>query len=206
MKTIIYKALILSFLCLFEILQLKGEVTLSSQFSTADTLLSYKSSIGGMLPPTTIGVSFKTSLKENIFLQTDIFYTINAYLYRDNSSIYCSIYPSVESNTNIMYQKKLKETQGVALFWFIGGGINLGCCILPVSGKTGVNALIGLEYIFKTDKPLSFQVDFRPGYALLFNPNYKYFDSIFFSGSQKMPISHFDCLLAFTLRRTFIKL
>ena len=204
MKRIPCKKKMLLFFCLFGILQLKSEITLSSQFPTVDTSFSYKSSIGGMLN-NPLGVSFKTSLQEYLFLQTDIFYTVYAYPYREETSIYWNIYPSVESNTNIMYQKKLKETQGVALFWFIGGGITLGCCIIPVSGKAGVNALTGVECVIKKDKPLSLQIDFRPGYALLYTPNYKQSNSFLFSWPSKMPATHFNCLFTFTLRRTFIK-
>jgi len=191
---------------LFIFLVINGQ-TKGQDLSKEQTSLSqppYKSSVGGMLY-NPLGVSFKISLKENIFLQTDIFYTIYAYPYREDSSIYWNIYPSVESNTNIMYQKKLKETQGVDLFWFIGGGITLGCCIIPLSGKSGVNAFTGVECVFKKDKPLSLQIDFRPGYAVLYKPNYEQSSDFLFSGPPKMPASHFNCLFTFTLRRAFIK-
>ncbi len=204
MKTIIYKAIILLFFCSFGIVQLRAENTLSAYVPTLDTSFSYKSSIGGILPIGAIGVSFKTSLKENLFLQTDVFYTALLYPYYDrpDSSIYWIIYPSVELNANIMYQKKLQENEKVVTYWFVGGGVNLGCCILPVSGKTGVNTIFGLEYIIKK-RNLSMQLDYRYGYAYLFGSNVP--ESSFF-GLQEIPFSHFNYAFMFTLRRVFTKI
>ena len=44
------------------------------------------------------------------------------------------------------------------------------------NGKAGVNLIFGLEYVFEV--PIALQVDFRPGYGLLFAPGYiaHYFD------------------------------
>lgn len=204
MKTFIYKIGFLLFFCLFGILQLKGEDTLSSSFTTASKPYSYKLSVGGVVPPTAMGVSVKISLQENLFLQTDVFYAGRYYLYRKDTSIFFHFYPSIESNTNIMYQEKLKEKKGADLFWFIGGGITLGgwCFKFLENVKTELNALIGLEYVFKTDRPVSFQIDFRPGCALIYNPNYKKPDG-WFDFPKKKFITHFDCLFFFTVRRAF---
>ncbi|MGI6291390.1 MAG: hypothetical protein ACOXZH_03040 [Bacteroidales bacterium] len=205
MKTIIYKIGILLFFCLFGILQLKGEDTLSSSFTTASKPYFYKASIGGMAPIGIAGGSFKTSFNENFFLQTDAFYNVRLCLYRKNSSTHFEVFPFFESNTNIMYQEKLKEKQKVDLFWFVGGGMTLGGWFGSPNVKTGLNVIIGLEYILKIKQSLSFQIDFRPGYALLFDTVYKQSEGYFFGYSGENLIHHFDWLFSFTVRRTFIE-
>ena len=168
----------------------------------------YKASVGGMLPyaSTAVGPSSKFFISDKVALQTDILTheTITGFI--EENHVWICLYLSIEQNTNVMYQKKIKDKKNSELFWFIGGGATLGCELLPeTNGKFGVNAITGFECVFK-NKPLSIQIDLRPGYAMLFN-----FDenlnmhNIWFSPPSKNPWSHFDWLIGFTLRRTFNK-
>lgn len=97
----------------------------------------------------------------------------------------------LELNVNFIYQNHFIA----GLYGFAGGGPSLGwhCYNFYTpygvggvyndwryykgnNGKAGVNMIFGLEYVFKA--PVSLQVDFRPGYALLFDWKYTahYFD------------------------------
>ncbi len=215
MRTIKYKPIVILFFCLFGMLQLRAENNLPTYVSP-DTSFSYTYSIGGIIGPAlfTIGGSFKTSLKENLFLQTDIYSNLNIVPYfkrtysdDGNMSSFSTayVYTSIESSTNIMYQKKKKETKEVLTYWFIGGGVNLGWSPDERVGKAAANAIIGFEYVFKKEN-YSMQIDFRPGYGLLFNVNSEQKEyNMLGIHAAKMPFSHFNYAFIFSLRRVFIK-
>ena len=163
----------------------------------------YKASVGGVLyPSTAVGPSFKAFFTDKVAFQTDVFLKVVLAGGKDVdiNRIVLAFYLSVETNVNFIYQKKIKEKENLELFWLTGGGVSLGYSWTPGSGKFGVNAIMGIEYVFK-EKPLAIQIDFRPGYGLLFNSNYNYVEAVFFE--HKNPWSHFDWLIAFTLRYTF---
>ncbi|MCL2434521.1 MAG: hypothetical protein FWD09_00085 [Lentimicrobiaceae bacterium] len=164
----------------------------------------YKTSVGGMLPygSTGTGPSFKTFLKDNFSLQTDLLWRVTLGGYIDEHIIYLALYPAVELNCNVMYQKKIKDKKNSELFWFIGGGASLGCEVLGPNGKFGANAILGLEFVFK-NSPIALQIDLRPGYGMLFNSGDNLNDYFFIPDTN--PWSHFDWLIGFTLRRTFNK-
>jgi hypothetical protein len=165
----------------------------------------YKASIGGMPYYGTflaIGPSFKFFLNDNVAFQSDILYRATltgAFIER---RIAFALYTVLETNTNFMYQKKLKDKKSSELFGFIGGGINFGINFgfLPVEGcgKFGTNAIFGLEYVYK-NIPLAIQIDLRPGYGVLFHPS----GEIDVFNTVKTPWSHFDWMFGFTLRYTF---
>lgn len=140
------------------------------------------------------GVSIKTFLTDNFAYQTDIFYGAKITRTKIDGIV---AYLAVESNTNVMYQKKLKEKKKSELYGLIGGGISLGCGVLQSFGKFEVNTIIGLEYVWK-NSPLSFQIDFRPGCGMLFLGKG-------LAPYSKDPFFHFDWLLGITLRYTFKK-
>ena len=155
----------------------------------------YKMSIGGTLGVIATGASFKTFLTEDVSLQSDILYKVTFL------GMKFGFYPAIEVNTNVMYQKKLKDKQNSELFWFIGGGISLGNEIMyAFNGKFGANAITGLEFVFK-DKPLAFQMDLRPGYGMLFNSGNELKGNAFHPNYNPWP--HFDWMIGFTLRYTF---
>ena len=165
----------------------------------------YKASIVGTAYPcltNVIGPTYKMFFADNIAFQTDIFFKSTLTWCTDKYGIAFAFYYAVESNTNIMYQKRIKDKTTVESFWFLGGGITLGCNILSGDGKFGTNVIMGLEYILK-NAPISFQIDFRPGFGMLFN-----FDENLNNGGyipDNNPWVHFDWTLAFTLRYTFKK-
>ena len=141
----------------------------------------YKNSIG-----VTVGnfeaLSYKTFFTNHLALQLDLGYkyTIGATRY-SNMNI-----QSLELNPNLMYEGHF--TKG--FYGFIGGGVSLGYSwfwgvydhIIFTThyrsdyGKFGVNGILGLEYKFNI--PLALQLDFRPGYGMLFNEDidFDYFD------------------------------
>ncbi|MBO4489002.1 MAG: hypothetical protein J5741_05020 [Bacteroidales bacterium] len=141
----------------------------------------YKHSVGA-----TVGnfnaFSYKTFLTNHLALQLDLGYkyTIGANKY-GNMNI-----STLELNPNLMYEGHF--TGG--LYGFIGGGVSLGYSwfygVYDVwwfdtsyrydYGKFGANGILGLEYKFNI--PLTLQLDFRPGYGMLFNRDYDlgYFD------------------------------
>ena len=141
----------------------------------------YKHSIG-----VTVGnfnaISYKTFLANHLALQLDLGYkyTIGANKY-GNMNI-----STLELNPNLMYEGHF--TKG--LYGFIGGGFSLGYSWFYGVydgwfidtyyrydyGKFGANGIVGLEYKFNI--PLTLQLDFRPGYGMLFNDDVavEYFD------------------------------
>ena len=162
----------------------------------------YKASVGGLLPYSSImGPSFKAFFTDKVAFQTDIFYKA-AFVGTIEYGI--ALYASLETNTNIVYQKKLKDEKRSELFYFVGGGVSLGYEIFDGNGKFGVNSIFGLEYVFK-NTPIAFQMDLRPGYGLLYNLNDipVQVGWIFSPPVNKNPWSHFDWAIGFTLRYAF---
>ncbi|MBO7491102.1 MAG: hypothetical protein J6T59_01530 [Bacteroidales bacterium] len=140
----------------------------------------YKHSIG-----VTVGnfeaLSYKTFCTNHLALQLDL-----GYKYTVGASRHINLYiNSLELNPNLMYEGHF--TKG--LYGFIGGGVSLGYSwnywgygwdwvgtYRSDYGKFGVNGILGLEYKFNI--PLTLQIDFRPGYGMLFNEDvdFNYFD------------------------------
>jgi len=100
-----------------------------------------------------------------------------------------------------MYQGKFKEKKYIDSFWLLGGGLSFGYTI-EENGKFGANAIIGIELVNKKT-PVAFQIDFRPGYGMLFSFDKTPVYAFFFS--HKSPWHHFDWLIGFTIRYTFKK-
>ena len=160
------------------------------------TQTPYSVSVGGMISPLCPngGASFKTFFTNNMSFQADIYFkTMLTGAIKEGYAIYSSCV----INTNFMYQKKLKEQKTSELFWFIGGGISLGCTMAG-NAKFGTNTIVGLEYVFKI--PLTIQIDMRPGYGMLFSSDNELKGITLHS--TKNPWSHFDWLLGLTLRYT----
>ena len=162
----------------------------------------YKASVGGILYPSlAVGPSFKVFLTNNIAFQTDMLFKA---VFTGSINEGAVLYFLLETNTNVTYQKKFKEKETYELFWLMGGGLSLGYQISG-NGKFGVNTIMGFELCAKKI-PLTFQMDLRPGYAMLFNMNGSPIEtfSVFSSNYlDKNPWHHFDWLLGFTLRYTF---
>lgn len=171
-------------------------LTLVMGFSVAvKAQAPYKHSVGGTLG-TLEAFSYKTFFTDHLTLDLNAGYKFTvgpaAYCINGvNGSYKTTIFPStIEVNPNLEYEA---ATGKGGLHWFIGGGLSLGYCpnvaIVDKNlnrgwgfartnwGKFGVNAIGGIEYKFNF--PMTLQVDFRPGYGLLFdgsNETISYFD------------------------------
>jgi hypothetical protein len=113
------------------------------------------------------GLSYKTfAIGDNVALQTDL----GAKLGINDARQFWGI----DINPNIMYQHKISASN---FFWFLGGGWSLGYVFTDLDcGKFGANVIGGIEYKFNS--PISLQLDYRPGYGLLFGKHFSesYFD------------------------------
>ncbi|MDR2834664.1 MAG: autotransporter outer membrane beta-barrel domain-containing protein [Bacteroidales bacterium] len=125
------------------------------------------------------GLSYKTfAIGNKVALQTDLGVKFEAH---DSSQFW-----TVDINPNIMFQHRISISN---LYWFLGVGTSVGYAFTDnlKSGKFGVNVIGGIEYKFNI--PLSIQLDYRPGYGLLF--------------SKHSSESYFDWGLNLSFRYTF---
>ncbi len=162
-------------------------VILAVAFSTLGAAAqSYENSIGAVVG-TMDGISFKTFILDNLALQADVAFK---YLVTGSASyVTTTDHVSVtlkgnstfegyifEVNPNLMYQTFFADAANTRLAWFAGGGISLGVgeqgtvdfAQETISGKFGINAMAGIEWVFKKF-PMAISVDARPGYGLFFD-------------------------------------
>lgn len=131
------------------------------------------------------GLSYKKMMSENFAIQTDLavgFQRTSIDWLGDSELITATadLFDFV-INPNFLYNKELKH----GIYAFAGGGASVGLAQgLPASynpitfGKFGLNAMIGAGYKL-ADLPLTFALDFRPGYAMLLNVKTETLLSIF---------------------------
>ena len=107
----------------------------------------------------------------------------------DLSAPFDMLFWTFELAPNVVYQRDIKSLKYGMLALYAGGGMNMGFAddfdCKQAHGKWGINADVGLEYIFY-QKPLTLGIDLRPGYSVLF--------------TKYMTTSIFDWKLAMTLR------
>jgi len=135
--------------------------------------------------------SYKTFFTNHLAFSVDAGYKwlFTSAMYHEKGTNYAfrqnNFFPTtLEVNPNLMYEA---TTNVGGLHWFVGGGLSGGYSWATsydgyygyykyYYGKIGVNAIGGVEYKFNI--PLAVQVDFRPGFALMFNKHYNihYFD------------------------------
>ena len=122
------------------------------------------------------GLSYKHIVSDNFAIQTDLAVgfqrTIGTEGIKDDLYNYTFDIFDFTLNVNFLYNKELQNN----IYVYAGGGPNIGFIQeLPYSpitfGKFGANAMFGVGYKMP-NLPLSFSLDFRPGYALMLN--YKY--------------------------------
>ena len=131
------------------------------------------------------GLTYKKMMSENFAIQTDLavgFQRTSIDWLGDSELITATadLFDFV-INPNFLYNKELKY----GIYAFAGGGASVGLAQglhaspNPITfGKFGLNAMIGAGYKF-ADLPLTFALDFRPGYAMLLNVKTETLLSIF---------------------------
>ena len=123
------------------------------------------------------GLSYKRIMSETFAIQTDLAVgfqrtSVMEDAYYDYMTATIDVF-DFALNANFLYNKELQN----GLYAFIGGGPNIGLVQgLPYSeitfGKFGANAMLGAGYKM-SNIPLTFSLDFRPGYAFLLNYRYE---------------------------------
>lgn len=73
---------------------------------------------------------------------------------------------SIELDANFLYQNYIKRWEDYRLDWFIGGGFSSGFNVSYDAFSLGLNAMLGMEFMFDRI-PLTLQLDFRPGLGVL---------------------------------------
>ena len=163
----------------------------------------YKASVGGVVyAGIAAGPSFKAFFTDKVAFQVDFLFRGTATGNLDLKENTCGpvLYFALETDLNIVYQKKLKETSN--WFWFIGGGVGMGRQLIAGNGKFGANVILGFEYVCEKI-PLTIQLDLRPGYAMLYNLDSDELNKVQYFDPVKSPWSHFDWLAGLTLRYAF---
>ena len=140
---------------------------------------------GGLVVGGFNGLSYKKMMSENFAIQTDLavgFQRTSIDWLGDSELITATadLFDFV-INPNFLYNKELKH----GIYAFAGGGASVGLAQglhaspNPITfGKFGLNAMIGAGYKL-ADLPLTFALDFRPGYAMLLNVKTETLLSIF---------------------------
>ena len=143
----------------------------------------YKHGIGGMVGSFN-GFTYKTFFTDHFALEADLGVSIIRTAGEHSDWAGSVDLYTLQLNPNVMYQGHFVA----GLYGFAGGGVSLGWNFGPYRysdfgrtyvreiGKFGINAILGLEYKFNI--PLALQLDFRPGYGLLFtdDPGWNHFD------------------------------
>ena len=153
--------------------------------------------VGGMN-----GASYKYWFNDAFALQADLAVGLTQAAYKNYSS---GMY-DFTINPNAEYHWALPVEN---LKIYSGGGISFGLCnglqaatwgYNTVSGKFGINGIVGLQYNLKS-VPLALAFDFRPGYGLGFNKPYTDYDPETQAEIKVNQVSHFfDWKLAFAVR------
>lgn len=123
---------------------------------------AYTHSVGAILGSCN-GISYKIRPSEEVGIQLDL---AQKFTYNTDFDGSFPMF-SVDLTPNIMRQWQVKKSN-----WdfFFGGGCVLGYNWYLKSleaGKFGINLITGFEYV-SPDSPLAVQMDFRPGYSILF--------------------------------------
>ena len=123
------------------------------------------------------GLSYKRIMSETFAIQTDLAVgfqrtSVMEDAYYDYMTATIDVF-DFALNANFLYNKELQN----GLYAFIGGGPNIGLVQdLPyanmIFAKFGANAMLGAGYKM-SNIPLTFSLDFRPGYAFLLNYRYE---------------------------------
>ena len=92
---------------------------------------------------------------------------LNTMLFGKNGYSYSDSFGILDANANIMFESKVKAWDAGQMLWFLGVGVSSGYQFQS-NGKVGANVIFGFEYAW-ANKPVSIQLDYRPGYGALLN-------------------------------------
>ena len=144
------------------------------------------------------GLSYKKHMSENFAIQADLAVgfqqTVGTFALDGDGDFNLFEFDIFDFilNPNFLYHKDLKY----GIYAELGGGVSAGLMqtlhtINPATfGKFGINAFAGVGYKMN-DLPLTFGLDFRPGYAMNINVPYE------------VIINQFDWHLAASVRYCF---
>ena len=122
---------------------------------------TYKHSVG-MVAGLGIGAQYKTMVMDDFTIIAEAGYFLN--LDGGNGSGYFGGL----GNCVLAYQANITEGQGIKLDYYVGGQTKIGVMTGGNIGIFGLGAAGGIEANM-TNAPIAFSLDFRPGYAFLFN-------------------------------------
>lgn len=111
----------------------------------------------------------------------------------------------VELSENFLYQRSFVQKNNISYQYIFGGGVSGAMQpFSPLVWKIGVNAFAGFEFVF-LDRPISLQVDFRPGYGLLLRSaktleEQRHYLDLLTPGLNHNPQSCFDWAINFAIR------
>ena len=124
----------------------------------------YKHSLG-LTTGFSYGVSYKGMLTDNFTIMADLDYGFSMIATRGGGGLM----DCFGAKANFAYQGKAASGKNIDLFWFAGGGTQLGGVNYCAGGKWGFNGIGGIEINF-TNAPIAITADFRAGYSLAFFP------------------------------------
>ena len=174
----------------------------------SDTISSpeYKHSVGlingySLVP----GVTYKYCISRHFSLETDLYpkLLITGKLLSEKANHI--FLPLIELSENALFQNLFAVKGNVSYQYVFGGGINGALQpFFPVIWKIGINAFVGIEFSF-LDRPVSLQVDIRPGYGLLLRSaktieEQRHFWNLLTPGLRRNPQSCFDWAVNFSIR------
>jgi hypothetical protein len=136
----------------------------------------YKMSIGGIVGNME-GASFKLFFADKLAFQTDLGVKfVTAQLSDEPNHNSATPFSTFEVNSHVMFENNIKSSETGQLLWFIGVGASIGYQF-EKNGKFGGNIISGIEYSL-VNTPISLQIDYRPGFGMLFRQNaiQPYFD------------------------------
>jgi len=138
-------------------------VVLVAMLALSVSAAEYKHSVG-MVAGLGIGAQYKTMVMDDFTIIAEAGYFMNL----DGGT--GAGYMGGLGNCVLAYQANITEGEGIKLDWYVGGQAKLGVMNGGNAGIFGFGAAGGLEANM-VNAPISFSLDFRPGYAFLFNGN-----------------------------------
>ena len=167
---------------------------------------AYKHSVGlingfSLLP----GVTYKHCPSQQFSMETDLNpkTLITGRLLSEKANHIVLI--MVELSENFLYQHSFAQKNNISYQYVFGGGVSGAMQpFSPLVWKIGVNAFAGFEFVF-LDRPISLQVDFRPGYGLLLRSaktleEQRHYLDFLSPGLNHNPQSCFDWAINFAIR------